>query len=209
MLACLTTNSPADALTLSYAPPIKIALCPVKRRATRVSHLCKSGGTYGNSLRLVRPTDPCWRKLRAIRRTHRVGVTGRFPGICGSFLRLAPLTCFCFRRHVAIPRIGHLDHGRRLLGSRPGRPEQIGKRPMSELQKEPLPPRPRMQPCALLTSQLNAGRTPGFEELFTLTFCSKIRAPLGFLIEPRCESRRCRHPRRDVSFGRQPTHQWH
>jgi hypothetical protein len=50
---------------------------------------------------------------------------------------------------------------------------------MSELQKEPLPPRPRMQPCALLTSQLNARRTPGFEELFTLTFCSKVRC-LGF-----------------------------
>jgi len=103
-------------------PVRNLLVCPVKRRATRISHLCKSGGTYGNSLRLVRPTDPCWRKLRAIRRTHRVGLAfGRFPGICGSFLRPAPLTCSCFRRHVAIPRIGHPDHGP--LGPRPVRPE--------------------------------------------------------------------------------------
>jgi hypothetical protein len=104
-------------------------------RNTEVTDLYKSGGTYDNSLRLVRQAGPCSDMLASIRRTHPSElVFGRSPGICGNFLRLAPLTYPCFRRHAATPRIARpLGRGHRLFERLPVQSEQIGKRRRSEL----------------------------------------------------------------------------
>jgi hypothetical protein len=89
----------------------------------QLSGLCKSGGTYDNSLHLVRPTDPCLGKPRAIRRRHRAELAfGKLPDIGGSFPRLVRLVCPCFRKHVAIPRIDPVP-GRHPLGPHPVRSE--------------------------------------------------------------------------------------
>lgn len=110
--------------------------------------LYKSRDTYGNFLRLVRPTRSCRGRLVSVRRTHPSElVFGKSPGICGNFLRPAPLTCPCFRRHAAIPRIAHpLD--RRTLGRLPVQTQWIGKRRRSELRKEQLLLRRRTHTCA-------------------------------------------------------------
>jgi len=60
--------------------------------ATFTGDLYKSRDTCGSFLRLVRPTRPCWGRLVAIRRTRPCEpVVGRSRGICGNFLRPAPL----------------------------------------------------------------------------------------------------------------------
>src|SRR5258708_5378999 len=57
--------------------------------------------------------------------------------MCGNFLRPALLERPCFHRHAAIARIVHLGPP----GRHPVQSQSIGKRPRSELQKDPLPPR--------------------------------------------------------------------
>ena len=71
----------------------------------------KSRDTYGNFLRLVRPTGPCRDKLVSIRRTRLCEpALGRSRDTCGNFLRPVRLARPCFRRHAAIARIvRHLD----------------------------------------------------------------------------------------------------
>ena len=123
-----------------------------RQLATFTNDLYKSRDTYGNFLRLVRPTRSCRGRLVSIRRTHPSElVFGRSHGICGNFLRPAPPARPCFRRHAAIARIAHpLD--RRTLGRLPVQPQSIGKRPRSELQKEQLPLRRRTNSCASLST---------------------------------------------------------
>ena len=77
-------------------------------KTTVTSDLYKSRDTYGNFLRLVRPTRPCRGKLVSIRRTRLCEPAfGRSPDIGGNFLRPVPLARPCFRRHAATARIAH------------------------------------------------------------------------------------------------------
>jgi hypothetical protein len=86
------------------APAREAEAALVITRRTKVD-LYKFGDIYDNSLRLVRPTGLVKTSLPQF--AAYIPPNGRSPGICGNFLRPAPRACPCFRRHAAIPRIGH------------------------------------------------------------------------------------------------------
>jgi hypothetical protein len=71
-------------------------------------------------------------------------------GICGNFLRPAPLARPCFRRRAAIARIPPA------VGRLPVQSQWIGKRPSPELQKEQLRLRRRTHIFALLATFPNS-----------------------------------------------------